>query len=143
MHAFSGVIIPTLWLYLQHTYNASESFYSIVLSAFSFSSLVVGPFFGAWIDFSHKTKATLFIGIIFEIGGTNCILQILHYLCAYISMGVFLGKTSVNQISFSWLCEPCEFSWNCKLKQYLISWSLCNPSRNKFAGIWGKTNWHI
>ncbi|XP_046852886.1 multidrug resistance protein 2-like [Xenia sp. Carnegie-2017] len=64
-----GVIIPTLWLFLQHTFDAKESYYSIVLSAFSFSSLITSPFFGAWIDFTRKTKITLLVGLIFEIGG--------------------------------------------------------------------------
>lgn len=66
---FTGVIIPTLWLFLRHTFNASESYYSIVLSAFSFSSLIASPFFGAWIDFTRKTKITLLFGLLFEIGG--------------------------------------------------------------------------
>ncbi|XP_028400277.1 major facilitator superfamily domain-containing protein 8-like [Dendronephthya gigantea] len=64
-----GVIIPTLWLFLQHTFGANEGYYSIVLSAFSFSSLIASPFFGAWIDFTRKTKITLFVGLFFEIGG--------------------------------------------------------------------------
>ncbi|CAB4016065.1 major facilitator superfamily domain-containing 8-like [Paramuricea clavata] len=64
-----GVIIPTLWLFLQHTYHANESYYSIVLSAFCFSSLITSPFFGAWIDFTRKTKVTLLVGLVFEIGG--------------------------------------------------------------------------
>ncbi|XP_076829344.1 major facilitator superfamily domain-containing protein 8 isoform X2 [Brachyhypopomus gauderio] len=63
-----GVILPTIWKYLQ-VLDAPTYFLGLGLSSFSFSGLVSGPLFGRWSDKSRTTKTIILYSIIFEIVG--------------------------------------------------------------------------
>ncbi|KAM7443953.1 hypothetical protein ABFA07_007329 [Porites harrisoni] len=64
-----AVILPTLWLYLQHKFDAEPWFFGVVFSAFSFSNLISSPLFGFWVDYTQKTKTAILFANLFEIGG--------------------------------------------------------------------------
>ncbi|PFX33414.1 uncharacterized protein LOC111339323 [Stylophora pistillata] len=64
-----AVILPTLWLYLEHRFKAEEWFFGVVFAAFCFSNLLFSPFFGFWVDYTRKTKSAILFANLFEIGG--------------------------------------------------------------------------
>ncbi|XP_073254047.1 major facilitator superfamily domain-containing protein 8-like [Porites lutea] len=64
-----AVILPTLWLYLQHKFDAEPWFFGVVFSAFCFSNLISSPLFGFWVDYTQKTKTAILFANLFEIGG--------------------------------------------------------------------------
>lgn len=64
-----AVILPTLWLYLEHRFDAEQWFFGVVFAAFCFSNLLASPFFGFWVDYTRKTKSAILFANLFEIGG--------------------------------------------------------------------------
>ncbi|KAL9971824.1 hypothetical protein ACROYT_G018035 [Oculina patagonica] len=64
-----AVILPTLWLYLEHRFDAEQWFFGVVFASFCFSNLLSSPFFGFWVDFTRKTKSAILFANLFEIGG--------------------------------------------------------------------------
>ncbi|KAM7443952.1 hypothetical protein ABFA07_007328 [Porites harrisoni] len=64
-----AVILPTLWLYLEHKFDAEPWFFGVVFSAFCFSNLIASPLFGFWVDYTQKTKTAILFANLFEIGG--------------------------------------------------------------------------
>ena len=65
----TAVILPTLWLYLEHRFDAEQWFFGVVFAAFPFSSLLSSPLFGFWVDYTQKTKTVILFANLFEIGG--------------------------------------------------------------------------
>uniref|UniRef100_A0A4W4FTJ8 Major facilitator superfamily (MFS) profile domain-containing protein n=1 Tax=Electrophorus electricus TaxID=8005 RepID=A0A4W4FTJ8_ELEEL len=63
-----GVILPTIWKYLQ-ILDAPAYFIGLGLSAFSFSGLVSGPLFGHWSDKTRTIKTIILYSNVFEIVG--------------------------------------------------------------------------
>ncbi|KAG8444962.1 hypothetical protein GDO86_009929 [Hymenochirus boettgeri] len=63
-----AVILPTIWMYLQ-SLDAEPFYLGLVLSAFSFTELLVGPLFGYWSDRTGKTKSVIILSNCFEIAG--------------------------------------------------------------------------
>ncbi|OCT80600.1 major facilitator superfamily domain-containing protein 8-like [Xenopus laevis] len=63
-----AVILPTIWMYLQ-SLDAEPVFLGLVLSAFSFTELLVGPLFGYWSDRTGQTKSVIILSNFFEIAG--------------------------------------------------------------------------
>ena len=66
-----AVILPTLWLYLEHKFDAEPWFFGVVFSAFCFSNLIASPLFGFWVDYTQKTKTAILFANLFEIGGES------------------------------------------------------------------------
>ena len=66
-----AVILPTLWLYLEHKFYAEPWFFGVVFSAFCFSNLIASPLFGFWVDYTQKTKTAILFANLFEIGGES------------------------------------------------------------------------
>jgi len=64
-----AVILPTLWLYLEHRFDAEQWFFGVVFAAFCFSNLLSSPLFGFWVDYTQKTKSAILFANLFEIGG--------------------------------------------------------------------------
>lgn len=64
-----AVILPTLWLYLEHRFDAEQWFFGVVFASFCFSNLLSSPFFGFWVDYTQKTKPAILFANLFEIGG--------------------------------------------------------------------------
>lgn len=64
-----AVILPTLWLYLEHSFDAEQWFFGVVFASFSFANLLSSPLFGFWVDFTRKTKTVILVANLFEIGG--------------------------------------------------------------------------
>jgi len=64
-----AVILPTLWLYLEHSFDAEQWFFGVVFASFSFANLLSSPLFGFWVDYTRKTKTVILIANLFEIGG--------------------------------------------------------------------------
>ena len=64
-----AVILPTLWLYLEHSFDAEQWFFGVVFASFSFANLLSSPLFGLWVDFTRKTKTVILVANLFEIGG--------------------------------------------------------------------------
>ena len=64
-----AVILPTLWLYLEHRFDADQWFFGVVFAAFCFSNLLSSPLFGFWVDYTQKTKTAILFANLFEIGG--------------------------------------------------------------------------
>lgn len=64
-----AVILPTLWLYLEHKFDAEQWFFGVVFAAFCFSNLLASPLFGFWVDYTQKTKTAILFANLFEIGG--------------------------------------------------------------------------
>uniref|UniRef100_A0A8C5N3M3 Major facilitator superfamily (MFS) profile domain-containing protein n=1 Tax=Leptobrachium leishanense TaxID=445787 RepID=A0A8C5N3M3_9ANUR len=62
------VILPTIWMYLQ-SLDAQPFFLGLVLSAFSLTELLAGPFFGYWSDRTGQTKFVILLSNCFEIAG--------------------------------------------------------------------------
>ena len=65
----TAVILPTLWLYLEHRFDAEQWFFGVVFASFCFSSLLSSPLFGFWVDYTQKTKPAILFANLFEIGG--------------------------------------------------------------------------
>ena len=65
----AAVILPTLWLYLEHRFDAEQWFFGVVFAAFCFTNLLASPLFGFWVDYTQKTKAAILFANLFEIGG--------------------------------------------------------------------------
>ncbi|XP_031757612.1 uncharacterized protein LOC733858 isoform X1 [Xenopus tropicalis] len=63
-----AVILPTIWMYLQ-SLDAEPVFLGLVLSALSFTELLVGPLFGYWSDRTGQTKRVIILSNFFEIAG--------------------------------------------------------------------------
>ncbi|EDO49760.1 predicted protein [Nematostella vectensis] len=64
-----AVILPTMWLYASERFQAESWFYGIIFAAFSFSSLIMSPLFGMWVDYTRNTKACILFANLFEMGG--------------------------------------------------------------------------
>lgn len=65
----TAVILPTLWLYLEHRFDAEQWFFGVVFASFCFSNLLSSPCFGFWVDYTQKTKPAILFANLFEIGG--------------------------------------------------------------------------
>ncbi|XP_031560106.1 major facilitator superfamily domain-containing protein 8-like [Actinia tenebrosa] len=81
-----AVILPTMWMYSHERYGAEPWFYGVIFAAFSFSSLILSPFFGIWVDFTEKTKSTILFANLFEIGGN------ILYFVAWSKYWIFAGR---------------------------------------------------
>nr|XP_057923773.1 major facilitator superfamily domain-containing protein 8 [Doryrhamphus excisus] len=91
-----AVILPTIWRYLQ-ILDAPPYFLGLGLSAFSLSSLLIGPFFGCWSDRSRTTKSIILFANLFEIAGN--FMYFIGYskwmlLCSRLVAGVGAGSGS-------------------------------------------------
>lgn len=64
-----AVILPTLWLYLEHRFDSEQWFFGVVFAAFCFANLLSSPLFGFWVDYTQKTKPAILFANLFEIGG--------------------------------------------------------------------------
>lgn len=88
----AAVILPTLWLYLEHRFDAEQWFFGVVFASFCFTSLLSSPLFGFWVDYTRKTKPALLFANLFEIGGklVLCDSFVLVYLHST-NLGALLG----------------------------------------------------
>ncbi|XP_072030196.1 major facilitator superfamily domain-containing protein 8-like [Amphiura filiformis] len=100
-----AIIMPSLYLYIQDL-GGSPSYLGIVLSAFSFSGLLVAPIFGTIQDKLRRTKILIVIANLFEIIGNfmyfmgfNLWFLLLSRLVAGVGAGV--QSTIFAQISRS------------------------------------------
>ena len=66
-----AVILPTLWLYLEHRFDSEQWFFGVVFAAFCFANLLSSPLFGFWVDYTQKTKPAILFANLFEIGGNH------------------------------------------------------------------------
>ena len=103
----TAVILPTLWLYLEHRFDAEQWFFGVVFAAFCFSNLLSSPLFGFWVDYTQKTKSAILFANLFEIGGKLGLLMHINFVA---------GKANIVILEVSFCNMPrslsdCFISW--------------------------------